>query len=307
MVTLAACLAAVAAWLGVDRLRSDPARWTGGRDAVVLGAGASVHQRPGRWVRTVSRRRAGPRGAHSGSLEVHVRALRQLASLLRSGRPPADAWRLLEAATPGGAGGATGRSGERTGGYRVEPEGRGPRPAARGTARASGLGRVVRPRSGGGTDVGELAARDVAAACRALAAAHSMGARPSSGLERHLGSCRAEFGIVWVRVVWCIRLSEGTGAALAELLGRLAGQLEARDDRNRALETALAGPRATQRMLGWLPVFGIGLAQLLGAHPIGVLLGTPVGRACLIAGTALWLANRVWSARLLRAARGEGL
>ncbi|MGG7442903.1 type II secretion system F family protein [Zafaria sp. J156] len=150
------------------------------------------------------------------------------------------------------------------------------------------------------------AAEDILAACRSATAAHRLGLAPSTGLRRHLVACDDGYRPVWERLAWCVDLSEGTGVALSELLDRLAGQLEGAGDSRRARETALAGPATTQRLLAWLPAFGLVLAQLIGADPIGVLLTHPIGRLGLLAGVALWWANRVWGRRLLAAAERPG-
>lgn len=194
-----------------------------------------------------------------------MRALRQLASLLRSGRTPAEAWTLLEETWS-----------------RLVPD--------------SGASNAVANTE---PAAGARATEDILAASRAARGAHEMGAAPSTGLERHLRSGPEEYGRVWSRLLWCIRLSEATGAAQSDLLERLAGQLESGEDRRLALDSALAGPRTTQRMLAWLPAFGLGLAQLIGAQPLAVLTVHPVGRLCLLAGLLLWWANRAWGRRLL--------
>ncbi|WP_319004612.1 hypothetical protein [Arthrobacter sp. SO3] len=109
---------------------------------------------------------------------------------------------------------------------------------------------------------------------------------------------------VWFQLAACFDVAEASGCPLAEVLTRFAAQLEAEDDAEAARQTALAGPRATVRLLTWLPFLGLGLGMLLGVDPVGVLLGTPLGVAALAAGLALTAAGRIWSARLVRAAAG---
>jgi tight adherence protein B len=94
---------------------------------------------------------------------------------------------------------------------------------------------------------------------------------------------------------------------LADVLTRFAAQLEVEDDADAARQTALAGPKATVRLLTWLPLMGLGLGMALGVDPLAILLGTPLGLAALVAGIALTVAGRVWSARLVTAAAGEGV
>jgi tight adherence protein B len=92
---------------------------------------------------------------------------------------------------------------------------------------------------------------------------------------------------------------------LADVLARFAAQLEAEDDAEAARQSAFAGPRATVRLLSWLPVLGLGLGVALGVDPLGILLGEPAGFAALVAGVALTAAGRIWSAKLVRSATGQ--
>jgi tight adherence protein B len=115
-----------------------------------------------------------------------------------------------------------------------------------------------------------------------------------TGLERR----------VWGELAACFDIAEASGCPLADVLTRFAAQLEAEDDAEAARQTALAGPRATVRLLSWLPLLGLGLGMLLGVDPVRILLGTPYGIAALATGVSLTAAGRIWSARLVRAAAG---
>jgi tight adherence protein B len=109
---------------------------------------------------------------------------------------------------------------------------------------------------------------------------------------------------IWGELAACIDIAEASGCPLADVLTRLAAQLEVEDDAEAARQTALAGPKATVTLLTWLPLLGLGLGVALGVDPLAVLLGTPVGMAALAAGVALTVAGRIWSARLVRSAAG---
>ncbi len=109
---------------------------------------------------------------------------------------------------------------------------------------------------------------------------------------------------IWVQLAACFDVAGASGCPLAEVLARFAAHLEAESDAEAARQTALAGPRATVRILTWLPFVGLGLGLLLGIDPFALLLGTPSGVAVLVAGLALTAAGRIWSARLVRAAAG---
>ncbi|MFV0425502.1 MAG: type II secretion system F family protein [Beutenbergiaceae bacterium] len=102
------------------------------------------------------------------------------------------------------------------------------------------------------------------------------------------------------------RLSGQSGAPLVEVIDLLVhGIAEAKevDDLRRV---ALAGPRASARLLAWLPVFGIGLGILIGADPVGVLLSGGIGGLCLVGGTALFVAGRRWVTHLVGVAEQAG-
>ena len=109
---------------------------------------------------------------------------------------------------------------------------------------------------------------------------------------------------LWRELAACVSVSERSGAPLAGVLGRYAGQLEASLDQQASRETAMAGPQATVRLLTWLPVGGLGLGYLLGADPIAVLAGSPLGWLAAAAGVALSLIGRFWSRSLVRQAAG---
>jgi tight adherence protein B len=83
------------------------------------------------------------------------------------------------------------------------------------------------------------------------------------------------------------------------VLDRLSAHVEDDADAAAARATALAGPKATAQILTILPAVGLVVGALIGTDPLGVLLETPVGLLCLVAGAALAFAGRMWSARLV--------
>lgn len=208
--------------------------------------------------------------------------VQQMAALLKGGRTPARLWDelwLLHGGGPSGSlhgGGTSDRS----------PE------LAPGSVRLLAAARAAATRGS-----------PVAAAIRSGGAALSggPGARRTRGGGAGQGLRERR---VWVQLAACFDVAEASGCPLAEVLTRFAAQLEAEDDAEAARQTALAGPRATVRLLTWLPFLGVGLGMLLGVDPVEVLLGTPFGAAALAAGLALTAAGRIWSARLVRAAAG---
>ena len=76
-----------------------------------------------------------------------------------------------------------------------------------------------------------------------------------------------------------LRMSENAGAPLATSLERAAEHAEERIDALLGRQSALAAPRATGRILSWLPLIGLGLGLLMGSDPLGVLTGSVAGAA----------------------------
>jgi tight adherence protein B len=85
---------------------------------------------------------------------------------------------------------------------------------------------------------------------------------------------------------------------------RLEDGLRAEQECRDEVESELAGPRSTALMLAVLPGFGLFLGAGLGAHPVHVLLHTPLGGGCLLVGVLLDLAGVWWTGRIVRAAAG---
>jgi tight adherence protein B len=102
------------------------------------------------------------------------------------------------------------------------------------------------------------------------------------------------------RVAACLRLSLAGGAGLAPALELVAAGLRDEEAVRREIAAQLAGPRATARLLAVLPVFGLVLGTGLGAEPVSLLVGTPLGLAALGTGTSLAIAGWLWTDRLAR-------
>ena len=72
-------------------------------------------------------------------------------------------------------------------------------------------------------------------------------------------------------------------------------------DAQQAREAASAGPRSTARLLGLLPVAGLGLSALVGAPPTELLAG-PLGWLVVGTGAALAVVGHLWTRALARRA-----
>ena len=102
-----------------------------------------------------------------------------------------------------------------------------------------------------------------------------------------------------------LRMSESAGAPLATSLERAAEHAEERIDALMGRQSALAAPRATGRILSWLPLLGLGLGVLMGSDPVGVLTESVLGALTGLLGLGLTFAGRRWTAALVHRAEVE--
>lgn len=107
-------------------------------------------------------------------------------------------------------------------------------------------------------------------------------------------------------VVAACRLAGELGAPPAALLEQVTVAVGRDADAAGRRSAALAGPRATARLLGWLPVAGLGIGASLGADPLRLLLGGGVGTVLLVLGGLLVAAGHAWTGRELRRAEADG-
>jgi tight adherence protein B len=101
-------------------------------------------------------------------------------------------------------------------------------------------------------------------------------------------------------------VAERSGASLASLLDRTVATLRESQSVRDEVSAQLSAPRATSRVLAVLPLVGVGLGFGMNADPLGFLLGTPAGMACLATGTALAVTGLYWVERLARSAEDTG-
>ena len=107
-------------------------------------------------------------------------------------------------------------------------------------------------------------------------------------------------------VAACFSAAQDSGAGLADGLVRVAalGRAQRRVTDDLAAETA--APRATARILSLLPLVGLGLGELLGAHPVSWLLGGPAGWICLFVGALFIVAGQMWVRTIMRSGLPRG-
>ncbi|RZU66288.1 tight adherence protein B [Microterricola gilva] len=108
----------------------------------------------------------------------------------------------------------------------------------------------------------------------------------------------------WLALAAAWAVAGEAGAPLAATLRGLAATFRDQARLERDLAAALAGPRATARLVGAMPVIGVLFGALLGFDTVGTLFGTVPGLICLALGGALTLAGAGWSRALVRRAAG---
>ena len=69
-----------------------------------------------------------------------------------------------------------------------------------------------------------------------------------------------------------------------------------------ALSAAMAGSRATMFLLAALPAFGLALGQAMGAHPLDLLLHSPLGWGLLTVAAVLDTVGVLWTLAIIRRA-----
>ncbi|MGJ3405116.1 type II secretion system F family protein [Glutamicibacter sp. Je.9.36] len=140
-------------------------------------------------------------------------------------------------------------------------------------------------------------------ALKDLQATHRLSnSAPGPGLPAEQGQ-----GPAVRRLHWCLELSERSGASLADVLERLAEDLECALVAQQAFEAAMAGPKATTKLLTWLPLVGFGFGLLVGIDVLGTIGRSWAAQLSVLIGALLWIANRIWCRKLMQATTSQAL
>lgn len=128
----------------------------------------------------------------------------------------------------------------------------------------------------------------------------------AAGERRSAAAADDEQARAWrvVAASWAVAVE--SGAPLAGTLARAAAGLRQLADLDRQVEVATAGPLASARVVGFLPLAGLALGALLGADPVGVAFGTLPGAFAVILGSVLLVVGARWNRRLIAEARARG-
>ena len=144
----------------------------------------------------------------------------------------------------------------------------------------------------------QAACGPAAEALAAAAASYRWGGDLAGTLDRPDSAAQDALAALAVCLAVCAR----SGHGLAHAVERVRDSCRVQEEQRSAVETGLAGPRATAVLLAALPLAGLALAGLLGADPAHVLLGTPAGWVCVVLGVGLDGLGLLWARRIASSA-----
>ncbi|MFM6977101.1 MAG: type II secretion system F family protein [Micrococcales bacterium] len=94
-----------------------------------------------------------------------------------------------------------------------------------------------------------------------------------------------------------------SGGQPTQAIERVRQVIEENQAQLRRVELANASPRATVRLVLWLPIAALVIGQFTGMGSLEVLLKAPLALASVLIGGVLLAIGSYWSARMLRSAR----
>lgn len=124
--------------------------------------------------------------------------------------------------------------------------------------------------------------------------------------QRPSGAARVLAAQQAIAVTGACAVAGELGAPLAEVLDELASTVADHRESFDARSGALAGPRASAQVLGWLPVVTALGAGLLGAQPWRTATDGGLGTLAAALGLLLLVAGRRWTTALVARAERAG-
>ena len=99
-----------------------------------------------------------------------------------------------------------------------------------------------------------------------------------------------------------LHVAQRAGAGVAGAIEATAAAARERAELQRTLQTAMAGPKSTARLVLLLPLLGPAFAFALGMDPVAAMTSNLLGPIALVLGAVLMLLAWRWSARIIRKA-----
>jgi len=137
----------------------------------------------------------------------------------------------------------------------------------------------------------------VGTALTAVATRAELGADVGAGLRA--AAAGSSVPAYWDRLAVCWQLAAEHGLAMSTLMRTAHGDIVGRQRFTDQVQAGLAGARATAAILAGLPLLGVALGELIGAHPTRFLLGGGVGGWLLVVGVSLVAMGVAWSDRII--------
>jgi tight adherence protein B len=142
---------------------------------------------------------------------------------------------------------------------------------------------------------------------RAAATVAQAGGDIASELVRIRANTSSDENLAWRGLAAAWSVATTTGAPLAPCLRDFAQTLRQLGDTQRDITTALAGPRATARIVVALPAVSVLFGVALGFNTLETLLATVPGLCCLLTGVGLLIMGGRWNAQMIRSAQPSTL
>jgi tight adherence protein B len=101
-------------------------------------------------------------------------------------------------------------------------------------------------------------------------------------------------------LAFLLHYAEDLGVSLGSTLEALGCILKSIEDLEESKVTAISGPKATVKLLQFLPLVGLLLGFLMGANPIVTLLTNPIGIIALAIGVLFAILGRRWTNRIVK-------
>jgi tight adherence protein B len=105
--------------------------------------------------------------------------------------------------------------------------------------------------------------------------------------------------------IWGLAFQIGGPVTVA--LERLADVFDRQQKNLSEIQLAFAGPQATAKLVSWLPLAALALAQLVGMNPLAAVTGSTAGLVSVLLGLGLLAVGQRWSKRLLEQANSKAL
>lgn len=109
-----------------------------------------------------------------------------------------------------------------------------------------------------------------------------------------------QFDLIW-------RLANRFGGPIVLALNRITNVFDRHSRDQAEVKLAFAGPQSTAKLVMWLPVLALVLAQLVGMNPFAAIFGSLLGALSVALGLGLMVAGRSWTRRLLAKALPDPL